>query len=299
MPESRLALGILLMLGAGFCFAALDATAKHLSQTFPVPMLVWARYAVHLALMTAFLAPSMRGRLVATRRPLAMTLRALMLVGTTGFAMAGFRILPLAESTALLFVTPLVVVLLARYMLAETVSAGRWLAVAAGFAGALLVARPGGALSLQGVVLMSLAAACYAIYQVQTRHLTLTENGVTMLFYTAMVGTLAMSLAAPLYWGGPTPGATEALLIASLGIYGGVGHWMMIHAFRHAPASALAPYLYVQLVWAGLLGWLVYDHLPDAMSVAGMAVIAASSISIALSSRTRPGRAAADTDAAC
>ena len=299
MPEPRAALGILLMLGAGFCFAALDATSKHLSQTFAVPMLVWARYTVHFAFMTAFLAPSMRARLVKTRRPLAMSLRALMLVGTTGFAMAGFQILPLAESTALLFVTPLVVVLLANRLFGESVSAGRWMAVVAGFAGALLVARPGGAMTLRGILFMSLAAACYAIYQVQTRQLTLSEDSVAMLFYTALVGTLAMSVAAPFYWGGPQPDAAQALLIASLGVYGGIGHWMMIHAFRHAPASTLSPFLYAQLVWAGLLGWLVYDHLPDALSVAGMAVIAASSVSIALSTRVTQGRAAADRDAAC
>ena len=163
MPEGRPFVGILLMLGAGLCFAALDATSKHLTQTFSVPMLVWARYTVHFALMVIFLAPSMRAKLIATRRPLAMTARALMLVGTTGFAMAGISIMPLAESTAFLFVTPLIVVILASWLLKESINAGRWIAVAAGFAGALLIARPGGALSTPGIILMSLAACCYAV----------------------------------------------------------------------------------------------------------------------------------------
>ena len=288
MPEGRPFVGILLMLGAGLCFAALDATSKHLTQTFSVPMLVWARYTVHFALMVIFLAPSMRAKLIATRRPLAMTARALMLVGTTGFAMAGISIMPLAESTAFLFVTPLIVVILASWLLKESINAGRWIAVAAGFAGALLIARPGGALSTPGIILMSLAACCYAVYQVQTRQMSVTESTVTMLFYTALVGTVAMSLAAPLFWGGPMPDAWQGLSIASLGIYGGTGHLLMIRAFRHAPASTLSPFIYAQLIWAMLLGWLFYDHLPDLLSVAGIAVIAGSSLSIALSERFSP-----------
>ena len=273
------------MLGAGLCFAALDATSKHLTQTFPVPMLVWARYTVHLVLMVIFLAPSMRAKLIATQRPLALTARALMLVGTTGFAMAAIAIMPLAESTAFLFITPLIVVVLASWLLKESVTPGRWIAIVVGFAGVLLIARPGGALSPQGIVLMALAAGCYSIYQVQTRQMSLTENTVTMLFYTALVGTVAMSLAAPLFWGGPMPDAWQALGIASLGIYGGTGHLLMTRAFRHAPASTLSPFLYAQLIWAVLLGWLFYEHLPDLLSLAGMLVIAGSSLSIALSER--------------
>jgi drug/metabolite transporter (DMT)-like permease len=299
MPEGRPFIGILLMLGAGLCFAALDATSKHLTQTFSVSMLVWARYTVHFVLMVIFLAPSMRVKLIATQRPVALTARALMLVGTTGFAMAGISIMPLAESTALLFVTPLIVVIMASWLLRESVTPGRWIAVAAGFAGALLIARPGGVMSMQGIILMSLAAICYAIYQVQTRQMSMTENTVTMLFYTALVGTVSMTLAAPLYWGGPMPDAWQALSIASLGIYGGTGHLLMTRAFRHAPASTLSPFLYAQLIWATLLGWMFYSQLPDLLSTVGMTVIAASSLSIALSERLRQANAAKDTDTAC
>jgi drug/metabolite transporter (DMT)-like permease len=106
-----------------------------------------------------------------------------------------------------------------------------------------------------------------------------------MLFYTALVGTVSMTLAAPLYWGGPMPGWIDAALIASLGIYGGTGHLMLTRAFRYAAASFLSPFLYAQLIWAMLLGGLFFQHLPDALSIAGMAVIAASSLSIALSER--------------
>lgn len=277
--------GILLMLAAVLCFALLDATAKHLSQKFPVPMLVWARYTLHCLLMLIFLAPSLRWKLVTTRRPVMQVVRALMLVGVTGFAMAAFRHLPLAETTALLFVTPLIVALLAGPFLGEKLRPLHWGASIFGFAGALLIARPDGALNATGLMLVLAAALCYSIYQIQTRQLSPTENTLTMLFYTALVGTVGMTLAAPLYWGGPWPDLTEGLMISSLGIFGGTGHFLLISAFRHAPATTLSPFLYVQLIWAALLGWLVFDHWPDGTTLLGMAIIAASSASLALTQR--------------
>lgn len=287
MPDTAPGRGIAMMLAALFCFALLDATSKHLSQTFSVPLLVWARYTFHLLLMVVFLAPSRRSRLLATQRPVLQVVRALLLIGVTGFAMAAFRIMPLAETTAILFVTPLFVALLAGPLLGETVGRLRWAAVGAGFVGMLLIARPGGALITEGIVLCLTAAACYALYQIQTRQLSSTEDTVTMVFYTALVGTVTMSLALPWIWGGPTPTLLEAAMIASLGIYGGTGHFLLIGAFRRATASTLSPFLYVQLIWATLLGWLVYDALPDTASFAGMAIIAGSGILLAW--HARPG----------
>jgi len=140
------------MLSAVFCFALLDATSKHLSQTFNVPLLVWARYSVHLLLMLILFGPSRRLRLIATARPIAQIARALLLVGVTGFAMAAFRVMPLAETTALLFITPLIVALLAGPMLGEHVGSRRWLAALAGFGGTLLIVRPSGDLPADGIV---------------------------------------------------------------------------------------------------------------------------------------------------
>lgn len=301
MPEARRKVGfaVLLMLGATLCFAALDATSKHLSRTYPIPMMVWGRYSFHCLMMLIFLAPSMRLQLIATTRPVAQIIRAMLLVGTTGFSMVGFSLMPLAESTAFLFITPLLVVLLSHWLLKESITRAHWIAVFAGFLGALLIARPGGALNMHGLFWLSLAAACYAFYQIQTRQLSPTENTVTMLFYTALVGTVSMTLAAPLYWGGPMPDWIDAALIASLGVYGGTGHLLLTRAFRYAAASFLSPFLYAQLIWAMLLGGVFYDHLPDLLSVAGMAVIAASSLSIALSEKLRQAGAAKDKDKAC
>ncbi|MBL8492086.1 MAG: DMT family transporter [Rhodocyclaceae bacterium] len=281
--------GIVLMLLAVMCFAALDATSKQLSRTYPVAILVWVRYVVHCLLMVVFLAPSMRFRLIATRRPVAMTVRALLLVATTGLCMAAFRVMPLAETTAIIFVSPLAVGLLAGPLLGERVGKARWLATLAGFAGMLMVARPGAGLSPEGIGLALGAAAAYTVYQIQTRQMSPTEDTWTMLFYTALVGTVVMSLGLPVFWGGPAPDLVDALMICSLGLYGGGGHYLLISAFRHAPASTLSPFLYAQLVWAGLLGGLFFDHWPDGMAIAGMAVIAASSIAMAAWERRSRG----------
>ena len=279
--------GVLLMLLALFFFAALDATAKHLVLTFALPLLVWARFTLHCLLMVVFLAPSMRGKLLATKRPLIQVIRALLLLGVSLFALAALRLMPLAETTAILYVTPLLVVLLSGPFLGERVSLRRWASVATGFAGALLIARPGGALSGLGILFSLAAALCYSVYQIQTRQLSSTESAVTMLFYTALTGTAAMSLALPWFWSGPMPSPQQALLIASLGISGGAGHFLLTRAFRHTPASTLSPLMYVQLIWATLLGWQLFGQLPDRLSILGMLAIAGSGLSIALSESRR------------
>lgn len=290
MSESRSLTGILLVLGAVLCFASLDATSKYMARTFPVPMLVWARYSVHFLLMLVLLGPSMRLKLVTTGKPWKHILRGLSLVATSCFGVAGFKHLPLAEATAFLFVAPLLVVMLARWFLHERVSVGRWLAVCTGFAGALLIARPGGALfghSGYGLLFLAISACSYAVYQIQTRQLSTTENTLTLLFYTALVGTVVMTLTAPFYWDGPLPNAVQTLELCGMGALGAVGHWLFTRAFRYAPASTLSPFTYAQLIWATLISWLFYDHLPDGWSVVGIAVIAASSMSIALAERAK------------
>lgn len=281
---------VTLMLAAMLCFALLDATSKHLSQTFNVPLLVWARYTVHCLLMVLFLGPRHGLGLVRTQRPVAQVLRALLLVAVTGFAMAAFQVMPLAETTALIFVTPLLVALLAGPMLGERVGLPRWVAALVGFGGMVLIARPGSALAPAGIVYTMIAAVCYAFYQIQTRKMTATEKPLTMVFYTALAGTAAMSLALPWIWTGPLPDPLQALMICSLALYGGTGHFLLTHAFRHAPASMLAPFLYAQLIWASLLGWLFYDQWPDALSIAGMITIVAGGITVALVERSAAGR---------
>ena len=146
----------------------------------------------------------------------------------------------------------------------------------------LLIARPGGAMVGIGVVYALGGALCYAIYQILTRKLSASEPPLRQLFYTALIGTVAMSFVLPVYWSGEMPSLKQALLIASLGFYGGTGHFLLIRAFREAPASTLSPLLYVQLIWAMLLGWIVFGQLPDLPATIGMLIIGASGLSLVL-----------------
>lgn len=268
--------GILFLLGAVLLFAILDTTAKYLTQHAPLPLLVWGRYASHLLLMLVLLAPRQGRRLLHAPRPGLQTLRGLLLLGCTGFGFAALSHMPVAETTAIFFTAPLLVALLAGPWLGEKISTGPWLAALAGFAGILLIARPSGALPPGGIALALGGAVCYACYQLLTRQLAAQTPPLTLLFYTALTGTLGASLALPWFWTGIWPPLWIILATIALGVLGGSGHLLLIHAFRNAPASFLSPFLYVQLIWATLLGALIFGHWPDTLALTGMAIIALS-----------------------
>ena len=277
--------GILFCLLALFLFSALDATAKYLSAFLAVPLLVWARYLVQLLLMLLGVAPRLGRSLLFTRRPGLMALRGVTLAGVTLLGQMALTTLPLAETTALVFVAPLLVALLAGPLLHERVGTRTWLATIAGFGGVLLIARPDGNLSAAGVACALGAALFYAAYQILTRKLVASEPPLRLLFHTALFGTLALLPLLPFHWEGRLPTIGQALLIVSLGVYGGVGHFLLIRAFQRTPASLLSPLLYMQLVWATLLGWLVFTQWPDALTMVGMLIIGAAGLSLALGAR--------------
>lgn len=279
--------GVALVLGATVFFVLLDATAKHLAKQWPVPLLVWARYTIHCGLMVALLAPRLGRRLLRTGQPGRHVLRALLLLGTTLAIMTALAHMPLAETTAVAFTAPVLVVVLARPLLGEKISPLRWAAVGIGFAGVLLIARPGSGLSPPGLAYAGAGATLLALYQVLTRRMSTAENPLTMLFYTALVGSLAMTPVLPWVWRGPHPDALAWLMIAALGVFGGAGHFLLIRAFREAPASLLSPITYAQIPVATLFGWLVFDHTPSTGAFAGMAVIAAGGVLLAWDSRPR------------
>ena len=282
--------GILLLLCALMFFVALDATAKHLSQTWPVPMLVWARYTVHCVIMVVVLAPSMRKRLISTRRPGLQIVRALCLLAVTLLCMAAFRLMPIAETTAILFSAPLMVTIAAGPLLGERIGRLRWAAVAIGFIGVLLIARPGSGLVGEGVLLALGAAVAYAAYQLLTRQLSPSEHPVTLLFYTALIGSLVSTLALPWIWSFPPLTLPDALMILSLGVFGGSGHFLLIRAFREAPASTLSPIMYAQLAWATLAGGVVFGEWPDGLGLVGIVMIATAGVMIALDARRSHAR---------
>lgn len=276
---------ILCLLGAVFLFSVLDSSVKWLSTEIPVPVLAWGRYATHFLLMLLLLGPRRLGRALRAERPGLQVMRGAMLLGCTGFGFLALSQMPVAETTAVFFCSPLLVALLAGPWLGEKLTGARWLAALAGFAGILLIARPGSAMSLSGIELALGGAVCYALYQLLTRQLAACTPALTLLFYTALVGTLGTSLALPWFWPAHWLSPLQWLAVGSLGVLGGCGHFLLIHAFRHALASLLSPFLYAQLLWAMLLGGLVFGHWPDGLSLTGMAVIMASGVWLGLDSR--------------
>lgn len=276
-------LGLALTLVAVLCFAVLDSTAKYLSQFYPVPMVVWARYAVHLVLMLAVFAPRRGAALLHTRRPALQVLRAGLLLAVTALFMSGLQHIPLAEATAIIYLTPLLVTALSVPLLGEKVDAVGWLAVLAGFAGVLVVVRPGGALLTPAVLLPLAAALCNSLYQILTRTFAGSESPLTSNFITGLVGTALASLLLPAVWTTPTP--AHAGLMVLLGLVGYGGHQLLILAFGHISPATVAPYTYGQIVVATLIGWQLFGTLPDAVSFTGMALIAASGLAVALRRR--------------
>jgi drug/metabolite transporter (DMT)-like permease len=277
--------GLLLLVSALFFFACMDTSTKYLAASYPVPLVVAVRYIVNCALMVVLLAPRQGRQLLETRRTGLVLVRALSLVVASLCVGLALKRIPVAETTALIFLGPMLVVLIAGPVLHERIGALGWTAAATGLCGVLLIVRPSSGLDATGVVFGLCAACANAAYQLLSRILVASERTVALLFYTALLGSICFGLAMPWFWGGDPPTRLQVLLFVNVGVAGGIGHYLFTAAFRHAPASMLAPLNYLQLLWAGLLGWLAFGHVPDGVTVLGMAVVAASGVMITLKSR--------------
>jgi len=278
--------GMLIFACGVLVLACMDTTTKYLATHYQVPLVVGVRYVVNCLLMIVLLAPSQGAKLVHTSRPALVVARGACLAAASillGFAL---KRMPVAESTSIVFLAPTIVVLLARPLLGERIGALGWAAAIAGFLGVLMIARPGAGLEPLGVVLALGTALVTAAYQLLSRVLAGSERTVTLLFYTVLVGAIVFGLAAPWFWDGHVPRPLDLMLFLSLGIYSGIGHYLFTAAHRFAPASTLAPIGYLQVVWAGVLGWLVFGHVPGLPTIAGMIIIIGSGALIALSQQS-------------
>lgn len=267
--------GVLLFLSAALLLACMDASTKYLAAHYNAPLVVAIRYIVHCSLMVVVLAPMAGRALVETRRTGLVLVRAACLATASLFMTLALQRMPVAESTAIVFLAPLLVVLIAGPMLGERVGMLGWVSAVAGFSGILLIARPGGGLDPTGLACAFCAACAVAAYQLLSRLLASTERTLALLFYTALVGAVIFGLLLPWYWEGQAPTPLLVLLFVATGVLGGLGHFLFTAAHRHAPASLLAPMMYVQLLWAGLLGWVVFGHVPSRLAVLGMCAVAA------------------------
>ncbi len=275
---------VLLICLSVLCFAGVDSIVKILAREYPIPLLVWARWGLQCLVLLLWWGPRMGKAILRTPKPFLQGLRCIALLSSTLCFYTALKYLPLAEATAINYSTPVIVILMAAWFLHERLSRVRVAFVLAGLAGMLLIVRPGTAL-FQGAALLALAAAIfYSTFQVLTRRLA-HEDMRVMMFYPAAVATVIMSLVLPwIDWPDTMPWRDIAMLVIA-SLLGTAGHLLFLLASQRAAISSLTPYTYLQLVFATLIGWFLFNDFPDAWTIAGMAVIAGTGLLITLQER--------------
>lgn len=277
--------GILLHIAGLWILSTLDATGKYLAMAgVPVLVIAWTRYAVHIALSSAVLLPRRGLGLLRTHSLRGQLLRGGLMILTTLLFFSVLKRVPLAEATAMNFMAPIFLMALAPWLLRERHQLHRWLGVLLGFAGMLLVVRPGGALDPLGVALGLATALAFAGFQIATRRLA-RDDPLTTNYYGGLVGTLALTPLLPWFWELPPLSGWQWALLLSTGVTGAIGHGLQSAAYARAPATLLAPYSYLQILSAAGLGWAVFGQWPDRLTALGIACICCAGVAVALAER--------------
>jgi drug/metabolite transporter (DMT)-like permease len=273
-PEGNPLKGIALVIAATFLFALADTLGKHLAMLYAVTMVLAVRYLVNLTLVAAVMGPRHGARLWQTQRTGLVILRGLCLAVASISMLMALKVMPVAETVAMIYITPVLVMLVSGPLLGEKVSALGWLGAVLGFAGVLLIARPGSGLDPLGVALALGNAVLATGYHVLTRVLTRTETTMALMFHTALVGAVVFTGLTLALHAETLPSLFDAGLMFALGTLATLAHLLFTTAYREAPASTLAPVNYMHIAFATLLGWLVFRQIPDALGFTGMAMIA-------------------------
>jgi drug/metabolite transporter (DMT)-like permease len=271
-PADVRLVGALFVLAAVTCFSGLDTTSKAISS-MPVMMVVWFRY-VTQASVTALTELPKRGRaLLVTRHPWLHVLRGTLIMSTSVGSFLSLRVMALGELTAIIMLTPLLMMLISALGFDEKVSRVRWSLMIATFAGALLVVRPGAGLLSPALLLPLATLALNTGFHLVTSRLARLDDVGTMQFYTGCTGAVLATLALPFFWTPLGSWATWALL-ALVCVLSTAGHWMLIVGYAKAGVATLTPLLFAQIATSTLLGWLVFGHVPDGQALLGICVIA-------------------------
>jgi drug/metabolite transporter (DMT)-like permease len=279
-------IGIGLMLTAMAVLPFLDVIAKHLGQQgVPVLQIVWARlfFGALLTMPFALRIAGVAG--LVPNMPLMHAVRATFIIAATAFFFWALKYLPIADTLAIFFVQPLIVTLLSPFVLGEHVGIRRWTAVAVGFAGTLIIIRPGFQELNPGVFLALASGASLAIYLLLTRKIAGSAPAMVTTFYTSLSGAVIMSVIVVFVWETPTPAQWGYFVLLSLIANG--GHYLIIRAYDHAEASLLAPLAYTEIVMATFAGWYFFGDFPDFWTFLGVGILIASAIYISWRERVR------------
>jgi drug/metabolite transporter (DMT)-like permease len=259
-----------------FVFAVVNALVKWQAATYPILELVFFR---SLFALLPVLALALRDGLLdslKTSLPRAHLFRSSIWLCSVFCTFSAYHLLPLADASAIMFSAPLFLTALSAPILGERVGAHRWIALAAGFLGVLVMIRPGSSALGWGAVFALGSAISYACGSLAVRQMASTERSVTIVFYTMLLATIVCGLALPFVW--VTPSWLDLATMAAVGLLGGIGQLLMVQAFHHAPASAVAPWNYSMMLWAVLIGWLFWDEVPGLAILTGAAVVIASGL---------------------
>ncbi len=277
--------GVLMMCFAVLCFATMNTFTKELrGSDLPVVEIIWGRYFFHFALILLFF-PRRIPTLLHTEDKGLQIARSILVLLATACMFVALGLMPLADAVAITFAGPLLIVALSAIFLRETVGPRRWTAVIVGFIGMLVIIRPGAG-TFQFAALLPVAVAFfYALYQIITRLISHRSDPLSMLFYTALVGAVAMSAIVPFDW--QTPTYQQWLMLIAAGFLGGLGHYAIIKAYERSEAALVAPFAYTEMIWATSLGLLVFGDFPDLFTFAGTAIIVASGLYVLQRERIR------------
>jgi drug/metabolite transporter (DMT)-like permease len=273
---------IALMFAAVTLFSGLDSAAKYLTthEGIPLSEVVWVRFmgqfVLLLTLVPLFGVMSAKA-LFTTKRLRLQLVRSLLMVGTTVTNFAALRYLRLDQTITITFLAPLMVALLAGPLLGEWVGWRRFAAILVGFIGILVAVRPGVAGVHPAVFISFAGMVIYAFFMLLTRYMASFDPPLVTLFYSMFVGAIGAAPLAYAEWVTPQD-VTSWVLLSSLGILGGAGHYLFLHAYRLAPASTVSPFLYLQLITMVSFGYLVFGDVPDLWTLAGASIIVASGV---------------------
>ena len=268
-------------------FTMLDGSAKWLVRSLPVVEVVWVRFASQ-ALLSAVLLPVHGLALAKSRRPRLQLLRGFMMVTITAINFTALRFLPLTVTSSIFFSVPIIVALMSVPLLGERLDAARGAAIVVGFLGVLVIVRPFGSGFHPAMLLCVLNALLYSLFNLMTRHLAAYDTPATTQFLSALVPAVGLAPFALAAWQAP-PDMLHWAVMAVLGVWGGVGHYLLAAAHRYGSASTLAPFAYPQVIYMAAFGYVVFGDVPSAAVLVGAPIVIGSGLFLLLRERRRRG----------